>query len=95
MPRPVSRAAAGHGAALLAAYSLGLGLPFLVAGLALGRLSGTFDWVKRHTTGITATSAAILGFFGVLLVFNRLTWVTSETQTLFKAIGLGRLVTFG
>jgi cytochrome c-type biogenesis protein len=86
---------AAHGATLLALYSLGLGVPFLVAGLALGRLAGALTWIKRHTSGITMASAALLGFFGVLLVLNRLTWVTSETQSLFRSIGLGRLVTLG
>jgi cytochrome c-type biogenesis protein len=86
---------AAHGATLLASYSLGLGVPFLATGLALGRLSGALGWIKRHTTAITAGSSLILAFFGVLLVFNRLTWVTSETQNLFRDIGLGRLVTFG
>ena len=84
-----------HGAALLAVYSLGLGAPFLITGLALGRLSGAMSWVKRHTTAITSVSAALLGFFGVLLAMNRLTWVTSQTQDVFRSIGLGRLVTFG
>lgn len=86
---------AAHGAALLAVYSAGLGVPFLAAGLALGRLSGAMTFVKRHTAEVTIASAAIMGFFGVLLVFNRLTWVTSELQTTFRSIGLGRLVTFG
>ena len=36
------------GATLLVAYTLGLGLPFLVTGLALGRVSGALSWVKRH-----------------------------------------------
>ena len=35
-----STGSAGQGAALLGVYSLGLGIPFLVVGLALGRLSG-------------------------------------------------------
>ena len=86
---------AAHGATLLASYSLGLGVPFLATGLALGRLSGALNWVKRHTTAVTAASSVLLGFFGVLLVVNRLTWVTTETQMLFRNIGLGRLVTFG
>jgi cytochrome c-type biogenesis protein len=86
---------AARGAALLAAYALGLGVPFLATGLALGRLSGTISWVKRHTSGLTVASATLMGFFGVLLVFNRLTWVTSEMQSTFRSIGLGRLVTFG
>jgi len=86
---------AARGAALLAAYSLGLGVPFFITGLALGRVSGALDWVKRHTTLVTGVAAALLGFFGLLLTFNRLTWVTSETQALFRSVGLGRLVTFG
>jgi len=86
---------AAHAAVLLAVYSLGLGLPFLVVGLALGRLGGTLAWVKRHTTAITFTSSAILGVLGMLLVFNQLTRVTTDTQSLFRSIGLGRLVTLG
>ena len=84
-----------HGAVLLAVYSAGLGVPFLVTGLALGRLSSALRWVKTHTTGVTVVSAAIMGFFGVLLLFNRLTWVTTELQSGFRHVGLGRLVTLG
>jgi cytochrome c-type biogenesis protein len=87
--------AAARGAALLAAYTLGLGVPFLVVGLALGRLGGSLNWVKRHTTAITILSATLLGVLGVLLVFNELTRVTTDTQKVFRAIGLGRLVTLG
>ena len=86
---------AARGAALLGAYSLGLGLPFLVVGLGLGRLEGALGWVKRHTTGITVASAATLGLLGGLLVFNDLTRVTREAQQLFSDIGLRRLVTAG
>ncbi|GAC1532229.1 MAG: cytochrome c biogenesis protein CcdA [Acidimicrobiales bacterium] len=86
---------AAHGAALLSAYSLGLGIPFLITGLALGRLGGTLNWIKRHTTLTTGVSAAFLAFFGVLLTFNRLTSVTIETQHVFRAVGLGRLVSLG
>jgi cytochrome c-type biogenesis protein len=46
-----SRGDAGQGATLLAVYSAGLGLPFLVTGLAFGRLAGTLGWVKRHVRG--------------------------------------------
>lgn len=84
-----------RGAALLAAYSLGLGVPFLATGLALGRVEGALTFVKRHTTLVTGLSSALLGLFGLLLVLGRLHSVTTDTQSLFKAIGLGRLVTFG
>src|SRR5215472_5764509 len=71
-----TRGRATEGAALLAAYSAGLGVPFIAAGWAFSRLTGAFGWVKRHFTAITLSSAAALGFFGVLLTLNRLTWVT-------------------
>ena len=84
---------AANGAALLGAYSAGLGVPFMAAGLAFSRLSGTFGWVKRRFTAITLASALSLAFFGALLTLNRLTWVTSQLQSGLRAIGLGRLVT--
>lgn len=84
-----------HGGTLLAAYSAGLGLPFLVTGVAFARLAGAFAWVKRHSTGLTLAGAISLGFFGVLLTLNRLVWVTSQVQSALRALGLGRLVNLG
>ncbi len=90
-----SQGRAWEGASLLAVYSLGLGVPFLVTGLALGRLAGTFDWVKRHFTALILVSSVSLAFFGVLLTLNRLTWVTSQLQQALRDVGLGRLVNLG
>jgi cytochrome c-type biogenesis protein len=90
-----TQARAAQGAMLLAAYSLGLGVPFLAAGLAFGRMAGAFGRVRRHHAAITITSACALGFFGVLLTLNRLTWVTSELQGAMRHMGLGRLVFLG
>ncbi len=90
-----SQGRAWEGASLLAVYSLGLGVPFLVTGLALGRLAGTFDWIKRHFTALILASSVSLGFFGILLTLNRLTWVTSRLQETLRSVGLGRLVNLG
>jgi cytochrome c-type biogenesis protein len=86
---------AGRGAALLGVYSLGLGIPFLVVGLALGRLSGTFSFVRRHSRFITIVSVVVMGVFGALLFTDRLTDVTSWLETLMRWMGLGRLITVG
>ncbi len=86
---------AAQGAALLFVYSLGLGVPFLIVGLALGRLSGMLSFVRRHSRGITMISVVVMGAFGVLLFTDKLTWVTSELETFMRSIGLGRLVTAG
>lgn len=90
-----SSGSAGQGAGLLAAYSLGLGIPFLVVGLALGRLSGVIGLVRRHSGAITAAAAAVMAGFGVLLFTDNLTYVTSGLETLMRAVGLGRLITVG
>jgi cytochrome c-type biogenesis protein len=68
------------GATLLAVYSLGLGLPFLVTGLALGRLTGALGWVKRHFALIVGGSAVILGVFGLLLMFDELSRLSLHLQ---------------
>lgn len=86
---------ASTGALLLASYSLGLGLPFLLTGLAFSRVAGAFDWVKRHYTGIVIASAAFLAFFGVLLTLNRLTWLTGQLQDLLRFLGLDWIVELG
>lgn len=85
----------GRGALLLVAYSAGLAVPFLAAALALDRLAGAFSAIKRHFTAVTASSAAVLGAFGVLLALNQLQQVTVTAQRLLSAIGLGGLIELG
>ncbi|MGH8986701.1 MAG: cytochrome c biogenesis CcdA family protein, partial [Acidimicrobiia bacterium] len=84
-----------RGAALLIAYSLGLGVPFLIVGLALGRLTGALAWFKQHSRAITLASATLLGIFGVVLMLDRLSWVTAELQQALESVGLDGLVTLG
>ena len=83
------------GAALLAAYTLGLGLPFLVTGLLMGRLSTSLRWVQRNLQTIVIVSSISLALFGVLLIFNQLIRVTTLLQDLLRAMGLDFLVELG
>jgi cytochrome c-type biogenesis protein len=80
---------------LLVAYSLGLGLSFLAVGLAFGKLTTPLDWVKRHSRAITFVSAAVLFFFGVVLLTDNLSQVTARLTNLMDSLGLGRLVEVG
>ena len=61
-------------------YSLGLGAPFLAVAVLFDRLAALLTWLRRHGTAVTATSAAVLGAMGVLLVLDRLAWVTTLVQ---------------
>lgn len=83
------------GAALLTAYSLGLGIPFLLTGLLLGRLSRTLGFVRRNLTRLVFVSSLILAALGILLMFDKLLWVTTQLQSILRAIGLGDLVELG
>jgi cytochrome c-type biogenesis protein len=76
-------------------YSAGLGVPFMATGLAFGRLTGAFGWVKRHFTGITIASASSLAVFGVILALDRLVWVTTQLQLALDSVGLDMLVELG
>ncbi|MFN0281505.1 MAG: cytochrome c biogenesis CcdA family protein [Kineosporiaceae bacterium] len=57
-----------RGALLAVAYCLGLGLPFLAAGLAYRRAMAAFDLVRRHRVLVTRIGGGMLVVVGVLLV---------------------------
>jgi len=59
---------ATRGAVLSVAYSLGLGIPFLVAGLAFRRTLGAVRWVRRHQVWVTRAGGLMLIVVGLLLV---------------------------
>ena len=84
-----------RGASLLIVYSLGLGLPFLLVGLAFGKFAPALDFMKRHSRAITLISAALLAAYGLVLLFDRLPLVTARLQEWLRAIGLERLVEIG
>jgi cytochrome c-type biogenesis protein len=83
------------GATLLVAYTLGLGLPFLITGLALGRVGGALAWVKRHFPLLVGTAAVILVGFGIVLMFDQLSRVTSEMQQALDGTPFEWLVNLG
>jgi cytochrome c-type biogenesis protein len=63
-----TQASAGRGALLTAAYCLGLGIPFILTGLAFRRALGAFAAVKRHYAVVMGIGGGLLVVIGVLLV---------------------------
>jgi cytochrome c-type biogenesis protein len=61
------------GMVLLAVFSLGLGLPFVLAGLGMGRAINLLGRVRRYSRPITVVSGLLLAGFGVLMVTGELT----------------------
>lgn len=62
----------GSGVVLLLAYSLGLGVPFLLVALLLGRLAGALTWLKRHSRAINRIAGVILMLLGVAIATDTL-----------------------
>ena len=60
----------GHvveGSLMLLAYSLGLGVPFLVSALLIEQLKGAFNWVKSHYDVINKVCGGLLVLVGILM----------------------------
>lgn len=81
----------GQGMLVLAFYSIGLGIPFLLTSLLLAKAFSAFDWVKRYLTQITVVSGLLLAFFGVLLVTGRITELSAWFADLLTRLGLENL----
>ena len=78
----------GHGGVLLAFYSAGLAVPFLVSAVAFDRASTAFRWLRDHYVIVTAVSGAVLILMGVLMISNQLTTLNAEAQQLMESVGL-------
>jgi len=78
----------GHGAYLLAWYSAGLAIPFLLTTIAFQRMTKLFAVVKRHYAVIVAAGGAILIVMGILIVTGELTQLNIEAQKLLDGVGL-------
>ena len=65
---------AWQGAYLLAVYSLGLGLPFLIMGIAFDSIIPLLKHIHRYSTAIYIISGLLLIAVGILILTNRLVW---------------------
>ena len=79
---------AGRGAFLLAVYSAGLAIPFLLTAIAFSGMTTAFTAVKRHYQAIVATGGLILIAMGVLIWTNQLTELNIEAQRWLSGLGL-------
>jgi cytochrome c-type biogenesis protein len=75
----------GQGVRLLAVYSAGLGLPFLLTALAINQFFTVFKRIRRHYHAIEVVSGLLLVLIGVLIFTNRFTliakWLTPYLPT--------------
>jgi cytochrome c-type biogenesis protein len=79
---------AARGALLLAVYSAGLAIPFLLTALAFSRMTTAFAVVKRHYQLIVAIGGVILIAMGILIWTGELTHLNVEIQNWAEESGL-------
>jgi cytochrome c-type biogenesis protein len=65
------------GGILLAFYSAGLAIPFILSALAFARVTGIFKFFRDHYTAITLVSGVILIAMGVMLYTDQLAQLNS------------------
>jgi cytochrome c-type biogenesis protein len=82
-----------RGEEMLVAYSLGLGVPFVLTGLAFGRLSVALTFARRHSRGVSLFSGVVLAALGVLIITGEVGIVSSWSSGVLDRIGLGGLST--
>ncbi|MBR4291968.1 MAG: sulfite exporter TauE/SafE family protein [Oscillospiraceae bacterium] len=65
----------GHvveGSLMLLAYSLGLGIPFLLSAVLIDYLKSAFNWIKRNYRIINAVSGGLLILIGIMMATGTL-----------------------
>ncbi len=78
----------GKGGILLAFYSLGLAVPFLLTAVAFTRATTAFRWLRDHYLLITALSGVILITMGLMLFTGELTDLNIKAQEWLDGLGL-------
>jgi cytochrome c-type biogenesis protein len=77
-----AQGSSARGAFLLLAFSLGLGVPFMLAGFGVGRAMGAFGAIRRHHDTINIVSGVVLVTIGVLLLTGLWTQILSPVLRL-------------
>jgi hypothetical protein len=76
----------GQGALLLACYSAGLAVPFMLTAVAFNRATAASRWLRDRWTIVTAVSGIVLIAMGVLLLTGDLTRLNNEAQQALEVL---------
>ncbi len=77
-----------RGGVVLFAYSAGLGVAFLLAGVAFTRAMSSFRWLRDRYGIIQVVSGAVLVVLGLLLFFDRDWWLRVLLSRTLEGLGL-------
>ncbi len=75
-----------RGVLLLAAYSAGLAIPFLLTAVGIGQFLKFYQRFRKHLHAVEVFSGALLLFVGGLIFVNRLTWLAGKLGALNELV---------
>jgi cytochrome c-type biogenesis protein len=85
-----------RGVLLLAVYSAGLAIPFLLTALGIGKFMTFYKNFRKYLHAVELFSGALLLFIGGLVFVNKLTWLTAKLSFLnVVVLWLERVLTSG
>lgn len=80
------QATVASGTLLLLLYSIGLGVPFVLAALLMERLGGVRRWLTRHGRVIDVAGGVLLVGMGVLMFTDRLDQIFAPALSLYTQL---------
>ena len=75
-----------RGVFLLAVYSAGLAIPFLLTALAINHFLRFYKRFRRHLHAVEVGSGVLLLFIGALIFTNSLTWLSGKLDFLNRFV---------
>jgi cytochrome c-type biogenesis protein len=81
-------ATSDHGGVLLAFYSAGLAVPFMITALLFNRATTAWRWLRDRYLIVTAVSGAVLIAMGILIFTGELTTLNQKAQDALGGLGL-------
>jgi cytochrome c-type biogenesis protein len=77
-------ASVGRGTALLVAYAVGLGIPFVLVAIGAGEINGRLAWFRTHHAVVSMVTGAMLVIVGFLMITDLL----ARTSAFLPTVGL-------
>ena len=77
-----------HGAFLLLVYCAGLGIPFLITGLAFGKATAALNVIKRHYAVVIGVGGVVLIGMGVLIFTGEFTVLNIHVDDWLRTLHL-------
>ena len=77
-----------RGMFLLFVFSMGLGVPFIAAGIGVTKVYSGIGFLQRHLRWINVVSGLLMVGFGILFVTGRITYLSSLISDVMIFLGL-------